>query len=279
MNAPISITHEEFLLFQDYLEEQYGIRLEKEKEYLITARLTPVLRELEMTAFHQLYLLLKQNPPVHLTNRIKELITTNESLWFRDNHPFAIVKEIILPQLIDSRPLSPIRFLSAGSAKGQEAYSIAITMEEFCRSNPNIDKDRFEITAIDLNPSMVEEAALGCFGSFDIERGMPKDILERYFSHSGDGWIIDESLRKRVSFHSHNLMNPLNMYGKFDAIFYRNVMIYFSGQHKTQSFQHVLNCLRSSGFLLLGSMERLPEGEWSLEKKRYEKGIFYQKEK
>ncbi|MBZ0255664.1 protein-glutamate O-methyltransferase CheR, partial [bacterium] len=255
---------------------QYGIWLEKEKDYLITARLTPVLREYEITSFHQLYLLLQNNPPEKLANRIKELITTNESQWFRDGHPFVILKEIILPELLASRPLlAPIRFLSAGAAKGQEAYSIAITIEEYCKSDPKVNKDRFEITALDLNQTLVKEASKGCFGAFDMERGMPEDIRDRYFTKTDAGWLIDESLRNRVQFYSHNLMKLLGAYGDFDVIFYRNVMIYFSEQHKTQSIRNVRNCLRPQGYLLIGSMETLPSGDWTLETKRHAKGVYY----
>ncbi|MDP8245338.1 MAG: protein-glutamate O-methyltransferase CheR [Candidatus Hinthialibacter antarcticus] len=278
MNNLISLSNEEFLLLRDYLVSQYGIWIEKEKDYLLSERLRPLLRELKMTSFHQFYLLLQNSPPITITNRIKELITTNESQWFRDGHPFEILSEVILPQLISSRPLmEPIRFLSAGSAKGQEAFSIAISIETYCKSNPKVNKDRFEIVAVDLNPTLVKEAPKGCFSSFDIERGMPDETRKQYFTKTDNGWVLDEALRNQVTFHPHNLMKPLNIYGDFDVIFYRNVMIYFSDQNKSHSLGHVFNRLRPGGYLLIGSMENLPGGTWALDKNRYAKGAYYQK--
>jgi len=254
------ISADEFELLRGYIEEQCGIALGDEKAYLIETRLTKLMIENGCENFGEFYRLIKKDPRSGLRDKIVDAMTTNETLWFRDNHPFTILTEKLLPPLTDelrAGKRGPVRIWSAASSTGQELYSIAMTIQEYCRAHPGVEPGQFELLGTDISPSALFIATAGRYDPIAMKRGLPDSLRDRYFKQDGRVWILDEGIRKMATFKKFNLQDSTMGLGTFDIVFLRYVAIYFSDDLKKQIFSNITRVLSPGGHLIIGAVESL----------------------
>jgi len=276
----INITPEEFKVVARYVRDLSGIALDEGKTYLVETRLSSLAEELGCTSFSELYYKARSDTGQSIARKIIDAITTNETQFFRDTLPFELLQHKILPDLIDRRtargvpgfPIS-IRIWSAACSTGQEVYSIAIVLKELL---PDLRKFNIRIVGSDISDAAIAQASYGRYNKFEIERGLPKDKLRKYFSPNDNTWKANDELRAMVTFRKQNLMEPFTMLGKFDIVFCRNVAIYFTMEDRARLFNRIVDVLEPDGFLLIGSSESLAGVATRFESKRYLRSIFYQ---
>ena len=250
----------EFKLLRDYVEQICGITLGVDKEYLIETRLSHLITEMGCKNFSDFYLLIKRNFQPELRDKIIDAITTKETLWFRDRHPFSILGDVLLPSVTEkiiTGKRSRIRIWSAACSTGQEPYSIAMVIHRFCQMHQNFNPGLFEITATDISPLAITQAVRGCYDPLSIQRGLSEEIRDQFFIHRGHHWEINDSIKRKVSFQKFNLLDSFSPLGKFDIIFLRNVIIYFSDPLKKKIIVECCNLLSPQGFLILGASESM----------------------
>jgi chemotaxis protein methyltransferase CheR len=250
----------EFRILRDYIEENCGISLGDDKTYLVESRLVKLMAENGCNDYAGFVRLAKSNPALQLRDKIVDAMTTNETLWFRDTHPFTILREKLLPPLaadLRSGKRLRVRIWSGASSTGQEPYSIAMTVNEFCRANPDIKPAQYEIVATDISPSALFIANAGRYDGIAISRGLPTDLRDRYFTLDGRTWVLDENLRRTVTFKRFNLQDSLAPLGRFDIVFLRYVAIYFSPAFKRDLFARIARATAGGGHLIVGAVESL----------------------
>jgi chemotaxis protein methyltransferase CheR len=271
---------EEFKTFSHYILTISGIHLDESKTYLLETRLGGLLKEFGCSSFSELYYRVQSDGTKRIQEKIIDAITTGETLFFRDSTPFDLLQHKVLPDLIDKRSKKmvagtpiPIRIWSAACSTGQEIYSIAIIVKELL-----VDLSRYNVRLIgtDISDSALSRASYGRFNDFEIERGLSKDKLLKYFVRDKDVWKIKDEVRAMASFRKLNLMEPFNGIGKFDIIFCRNVAIYFTEPERTRLFKKIEGALETDGYLIIGSTESLTGIAPQFEPKRYVRSVFYQ---
>ena len=263
-----------------YILDISGIHLNESKAYLIKSRLNDLVKEYKCSSYRELCIKAKNSSNKTIENRIIDAISTNETLFFRDTGPFEVLQHKILPDLIDRRserssgilPI-PIRIWSAACSTGQEVYSIAIVLKELL---PNLRKYNVKLHGTDISDSAIGQASYGSYNKYEIERGLSKEKLQKYFIPNGGNWKICDEIRTMVSFSKRNILKPLDGLGKLDIIFCRNVAIYFSLEDKIKLFEKIAGILEPDGYLIVGSTESLTGICKIFEPKRYLRTIYYQ---
>jgi chemotaxis protein methyltransferase CheR len=253
--APIS--QATFQIIAKFLQEQTGIVLTEGKLYLIESRLRPVMQQrgIETLADLASQLLVRNPGSDSAAGAVIEAMTTNETFFFRDDKPFTHLRDVALPALHRSRPPGkPIRIWSAASSSGQEAYSICMVIKEL---GATLGDRGFEILGTDLSREQVERARLGLYSHFEVQRGLPVQLLVKYFDRSDKWWQIKQALRDQVSFRYWNLLHDPSRLGCFDIIFCRNVLIYFDRPTKTHVLQRLAAQLAPDGWVYLGGAETI----------------------
>lgn len=247
------ITPQGYAKFKQYLEKVCGIMLSDNKQYLVASRLGKLLEREKIERLEDLVSLLERRGGA-LKEEVINAMTTNETLWFRDSHPFNILKEKILPEF-SSRPL---RIWSAASSTGQEPYSISMVIDEYKSSRPGKLRSGEKIIATDICTNILEHAKQAEYDSLAIVRGLSDDLQKRYFDKLDSGsWKIKAPIRSRVDFRYLNLIDSYSSLGKFDVIFCRNVLIYFSSDLKLDILTRMHKSLNPGGYLFLGGSEAL----------------------
>jgi chemotaxis protein methyltransferase CheR len=276
----VKIQPDEIGLLSKYIYDISGINIELTKAYLLETRLGKLLETENCVSYKDLYLAAKKDLSKKLEKKIIDSISTNETLFFRDNNPFELLKHKIIPEVIDGRTgpnskelTAPIRIWSAACSTGQELYSIAITLKELLH---DVAKYRIKLLGTDISNAVVAQARAGVYKKFEIERGLPSDKLQKYFLSNGVGWQIKDDIRKMASFKNINLLEPFNYLGKFDIIFCRNVAIYFTFEDRKKLFNRIADVLEPDGYLIIGSTESLTGVCPRFIPKRHLKSIFYQ---
>jgi chemotaxis protein methyltransferase CheR len=228
-----------------------GLSIGPDKGYLLETRLGPILRQHALRDLDALAERLRARAP-GLERQVIEAMTTNESLFFRDDKPFAHVRTHALPRLLAVRPPSSrLRIWSAAASSGQEAYSLAMIVAE-CRA---LDTREVEIVGTDIARDQLARAREGLYTQFEVQRGLPMQMLVKYFRKEGAQWRIAESLRAMVSFRESNLLGDLRGLGTFDLVFCRNVLIYFDQPTKTRVLDAIARQIAPDGLLYLGGAE------------------------
>jgi len=214
-----------------------------------------------------------------LREQVIEAMTTNETFWFRDNHPFKILTEQVLPDFSQRKVRSP-KIWSAACSTGQEPYSISIIVQEYLRQNPGALND-VQVTATDISPAVIEDAKKGYYDAMALARGLPVDIKKRYFVHDSahweERWQVSDEVRRRVRFTHGNLLASYSPLGKFDSIFCRNVLIYFSTESKIDILKRMADCLNPGGYLFLGASEAITQYSDAFDMLRCNPGVVYRK--
>ncbi|MBF0102015.1 MAG: protein-glutamate O-methyltransferase CheR [Desulfobacterales bacterium] len=275
------ITENEYLLMSKYIEENCGIHLSKGKEYLIESRLVDLLEEYACDSFQQFYFKAKADTLGKLRDRIIDAMTTNETLWFRDDTTWKYIKEVAVPALLDKAERSGnVRIWSAASSTGQEAYSLLMTLDEEAKKRGKPDLlNRITIIGTDISTSALFIAISGRYDSMAVSRGLPLDKKNKYFTKDGNVWVFNQELKKRVQFQKFNLLNSLSSLGSFDMVLCRYVIIYFSDAVKKELFRKIATTLISKGILLLGASENLRGFTDAFETIYYKNGLVYIKQK
>jgi chemotaxis protein methyltransferase CheR len=247
----MTLTQAEFTFVSQLVRKEASIVLAPGKEYLVEARLIPVARALGSPSVTEFLADLQRRPDPTNQRKIIDALTTNETSWFRDREPFAALTDVVLPELVKSRASSrKVRLWSAASSSGQEAYSLAITLQEHLPPGWN-----YEIMGTDISTEMVKRAETAQYSQVEVNRGLPASQLVQYFERAGAHWRITPQLRRNVSFRLMNLTAPLPAMQPFDVIFLRNVLIYFDVAVKRTVLQNVARLLRPDGWLFLGAAE------------------------
>lgn len=268
----MDISKEDFATFRDFLERVCGILLGDNKEYLVASRLRVTLKEEELDTIGQL--VKKIETDNRLREKVVDAMTTNETLWFRDSHPFEILKNKLLPEILENQ--RSMDMWCAASSTGQEPYSISMVLEEFQKKNPG-KLSNSKIVATDISPTALDIAKKGLYDQLAVGRGMPKEYLDRYFQKKDDGWQIDPDIARRVQYRALNLLTPYSILGKFDVVFCRNVLIYFSSELKKDILTRIHGVLKPGGYLLLGASEALNDLPDHYEMVHCHPGIIYRK--
>ena len=275
----IKIAPTELKLISQYIQGLTGIYLDQSKSYLFETRLSSIAEAYGCKSYQDLHNKARQEPTKVIEREIIDAITTNETLFFRDKGPFELLQHKILPEMIDLRAsqsaLKPrIKIWSAASSTGQELYSIAIIIKELLKESSEY---LFTLLGTDISDAAVAQASYGKYNRFEIERGLDKKYLQKYFTLFGDCWKIKDEIRAMVNFKKMNLMQPLTSLGKFDIIFCRNVAIYFTLEDRKKLFNKLADNLADDGFFIIGSTESLTGVCPRFVPKRHLRSIFYQK--
>jgi chemotaxis protein methyltransferase CheR len=276
----MKITDNEFLLLRDYIEENCGICLNKDKAYLLENRLLHFIEEYKCSDFSEFYYIVKTSSHKGLKEKLLDAMTTNETLWFRDLHPYAILKEKILPsfaQAVKAGRQDKIKIWSAASSTGQEPYSIAITVRDFCMGQDTIKKDMVKIIATDISDSSLAKAKAGKYDSVAMSRGITPEQLNKFFTKDGLSHTINQDIRDMVTFQKFNLQdNPIAIEPHFDLVFMRYVAIYFSDEFKKGLYNRLARVLTPKGFLVIGAVETLRGVSEDFDMLSHAGGLYYQ---
>lgn len=274
------LSNDEFQAFSKYIHDISGIFLDNGKSYLIENRFAGLIREHACDTYGMLCAKAKNDPTHQIQRQLIDAITTGETFFFRDNAPFDLLQHKILPDLIDRRarmapPGRPptLRIWSAACSTGQEVYSIAIVLKEMLG---DLERYNIRLVGTDISDQAVAQASRGIFNRIEIERGLPKEKLDRYFTPVGETWKVRDEIRGLATFRQINLMNDFAALGTFDIIFCRNVAIYFNESTRTQLFTRLGRSLERDGSLILGATESLIGICPQFESKRYLRSVFYQ---
>ncbi|MFC5360131.1 CheR family methyltransferase [Azospirillum himalayense] len=244
---------EDFDMFSTLLKQRSGLVLTRDKAYLLESRLMPVARKWNMKGLEELASTVRTRKDEALLRDITEAMTTNESSFFRDQKPFDQFKQIVLPKLLEARSAKrSIRIWSAACSSGQEAYSLAMLLNE---DAAKLAGWRIEIVGTDISAEMVERSKSGIYTQFEVQRGLPIQMLVKHFKQQGDKWQISQQLRQMVSFREFNLLGDLSGLGQFDIVFCRNVLIYFDQPTKTKVLEAIARQMPQDGVLYLGGAE------------------------
>ncbi len=242
--------------FSRYLKEACGIVLGDNKQYLVQNRLHGLMKELGKDSLRALLDQAKREPNGKLTQKIVDAMTTNETLWFRDQYPFEALKRMILPELARQN-LPRIKIWSAACSYGQEPYSIGMIMEEYRRDYRRHPLNNVQILATDISPTVLKHAQDGIYDSLSMGRGLSSDRRAEFFREQDGKAQVVEQVRRMVSFREINLIKPYMNLGKFHVIFCRNVLIYFSNEQKQDILNRLADALEPNGYLFLGGSESI----------------------
>ena len=234
------------------LKERSGLDLSADKQYLVESRLVPLARRVGVTGIPELVQKIRGGGADVLTAEVVEAMTTNETFFFRDKIPFDHLREI-LPALTQARAnRRSLRIWSAASSTGQEPYSIAMLLKE---AGQILAGWRIEIVATDLSQGVLEKSKTGLFSQFEVQRGLPIQLLVKHFTQVGELWQLNADIRSMVQHRQLNLLQDFSHLGMFDVIFCRNVLIYFDQDTKAAIFERLVKPLEPDGMLMLGAAE------------------------
>lgn len=243
----------DFDLICRILKERSGLTLAKDKAYLLESRLLPVARKWKFANFEELARVVRTKPDEALLRDVTEAMTTNESFFFRDIKPFDQFRDIVLPHMLTARAQQKtMRIWSAACSSGQEPYSLAMILSE---QAAKLQGWRIEIVATDLSTEILSRAREGMYSQFEVQRGLPIQLLVKYFQQNGDRWQINKPVRDMVQFRPFNLLQPMAPLGRFDVVFCRNVLIYFDQQTKSEVLARIAKSMPPDGVLYLGGAE------------------------
>jgi chemotaxis protein methyltransferase CheR len=247
------MTSADFNVIATFLKERSGLIITQDKTYLLEARLSAVLREHKLTGLPALADHLRQPGPSAVKNKVVDAMTTNETSFFRDSHPFDTMRKSVIPGLIERRATTrTLRIWSAACSTGQEPYSLAMMLKD---NFPILAGWKVEIIATDLSPTVLDRAREGIYSTFEVQRGLPIQMLLRHFDQQEPYWRIKPEIRQTVSFRVLNLLEEFSSLGQFDIVLCRNVLIYFDQPTKTRILREIARRIAPDGTLLLGGAE------------------------
>jgi len=247
------MTGADFAFIAQFLKDRSGLIITQDKMYLLETRLTSILRDNNLSSLTALVELLRQPGATKVKDQVVDAMTTNETSFFRDNHPFEALRKSVIPGLIERRAATRnLRIWSAACSTGQEPYSLAMMLKD---NFPVLGGWKVEIVATDLSPSVLDRAREGIYSTFEVQRGLPIQMLVRHFDQQEPNWQIKRELRQTITFRALNLLEDFSVLGQFDVVLCRNVLIYFDQPTKTRILGAIARRIVPDGFLLLGGAE------------------------
>lgn len=256
---PLNLDAYEYEAFSAFLRTACGIDLGANKQYLVSTRVRRILAEHGLGSLAELTRLIQQDSQRLLRQKVIDAMATNETFWFRDSYPFEYLRKSLLPELAKrQKSHEKTRIWSAACSSGQEPYSISMVVEEGMRGSISTRCNDAEILATDVSSSMLEIAKQAVYDRISLMRGLSEARCNEFFVQvSADSWALKESVRNRVRFRPLNLQESFYLLGKFDVVFCRNVLIYFSTDLKAEILRKIHGALNPGGILFLGSSESI----------------------
>jgi chemotaxis protein methyltransferase CheR len=242
----------DFEFVSTMVRERSGLVLTADKAYLVESRLAPIARRDGFAAIDDLISSIRLRRDPKLIDAVVDAMTTNETFFFRDKTPFDILEQTILPDLVAKKRGGTIKIWCAAASTGQEPYSIAMVAEAM---GARMGGCRLEILGTDISDRCLEKAKAGVYTQFEVQRGLPVQMLLKHFKKDGDAWKIDDKLKQNIRFRSMNLLDDFRALGRFDIIFCRNVLIYFDVATKKRVLERMSQQVDGPGYLLLGAAE------------------------
>ena len=269
-----TLSNEVYTRFSEFLEIQCGIVLGQNKQYLVKSRLLPLLAKHKMTSLTELVQKSMTMLARDLRNDVIDAMTTNETLWFRDVYPFEYLQTKVLPEFINKG--QPIKIWSAASSSGQEAFSIAMSAIETQEKLKRLVKPNVQIVGTDISPTMIKHCKEGIYDRLALGRGLSPERKRQFFTTLPDDKMqVNRDVQQLTSFREINLLESYALLGKFDIIFCRNVLIYFSPKIKSKILNQFAGSLKPGGYLFLGASESLTGLTDKFEMIRCNPGIVY----
>ena len=266
VEAAAALPSADFEYIRALVQRLAAMELEGDKQYLVQARLAPVAAEAGCRDLAELAKRVRLEEAGPLAGKIIDALTTNETLFFRDGHPFEALRKTVLPELMGRRrDKQKLNVWSAAASTGQEAFSFSMLLKE---NFPELASWNVEILGTDISTNALAQAREGCYSRIAINRGLPAQLMVRYFRHENDSWNIRDDIRKMVEFRHLNLDGPWPYMPVFDLVFIRNVLIYMSLESRRKILSRIRLQMAPDGYLLLGSTENMlqtPEGFTSVD--------------
>lgn len=276
MSKPIKST--DYHLFRKYLEEHTGIVLGDSKQYLVSSRLSELLEENDLNDLTALIKKIEEDK--FLKVKVIDAMTTNETNWFRDVHPFKIFQEKILPEFVKKGigQKAPLKIWCAASSSGQEPYTIAMAFLEFKQKNPGTFPEGMKLLGTDISAEMIEASKRGTYDRIAMSRGLNEERMKNFFNDLGEGHMeVKKELKDMMNFRTFNLLDNFVLLGRFDIVFCRNVLIYFSKDVKKDIIHKLCGSLNLGGYMYLGASETIDVSHEKFEIIQCNPGIVYQK--
>jgi chemotaxis protein methyltransferase CheR len=246
------VTPLDYEFLRRLLKERSGLDLSPDKQYLVESRLIPLARKVGLPGISELVQKMKAGSEA-LASDVVEAMTTNETFFFRDKVPFDHLRDTMMPALLQARSSRrSLRIWCAASSTGQEPYSIAMCLKELGAA---LAGWRVEIIGTDLSQAVLEKSRAGIFSQFEVQRGLPIQLLVKHFTQVGELWQINPDIRAMVQYRQLNLLHDFAQLGTFDVIFCRNVLIYFDQETKVGIFERLVKAVEADGFMVLGAAE------------------------
>jgi chemotaxis protein methyltransferase CheR len=262
--------------FRTFLEQQCGIVLGENKQYLVKSRLTPLMSKFSVNSLGELVTRTLSPVERQLRAAVIDAMTTNETLWFRDDYPFKLLQNKLLPEFSNSK--TPIKIWSAASSSGQEPYSIAMSLLEYQQSHPGGLARGVKVTGTDISTTMLEHCKYGHYDTLALGRGLSAERKRKFFENGDNGMMkVNDQVKRMVTFKPLNLLTSYSALGKFDIVFCRNVLIYFSPEIKAKIISQIHGTLNKGGYLFLGASESISGLSNDFTMIRCNPGIIYQK--
>ena len=246
---------QDFEYLQTVLKNRSGLVLSADKVYLVESRLMPVARNRGMAGLDELIQAMRVNADDALMVDVTDAMTTNESFFFRDMQPFESFRDTVLPTIVAARRAAKrgkVRIWSAACSSGQEPYTLSMLLKEDAAKLAGMS---FDIVATDLSTEIVAKAKAGIYSQFEVQRGLPIQMLIKYFQQNGEQWQIDSALRNMVDYRLFNLLDEYTGLGRFDIVYCRNVLIYFDQPTKSDILDRIAKVMPDDGILYLGGAE------------------------
>jgi len=277
-----SINEDEFVLFRDYIADMSGIVIPPEKAYLIETKLTMLMIESGAETFRDFYRHLASNADPKLPEKIINAITTNETLWFRDGTPWKVLEQTVLPKYVEeirSGKRAGVRIWFAGVSTGQEAYSTAMFIDDYLKRKriQGVGLSDFDMLGTDISTHVLDSARSGRYDKISIMRGLNDYYRNNYFSKNGMAWDIDPGIRGAVKFKHFNMKDSFLGIGKFDVVFCRYILIYFSNDMKKEISGKIYDSLTPGGVLFTGNYVLYEVFKEKFESNHYENLTYYTK--
>ena len=270
------LSKEQYDNFRGFLEDSCGIVLGDNKHYLVTSRLNKLTQEFSFDSLSDMLDELKKKNDAKLKERVIDAMTTNETSWFRDNYPYELLKENLIPDIVKNNKPNRFRIWSAACSTGQEPYSISMSVNEFQMKSPGVLSIPVEIVGTDISSTVLDIARRAEYDQLSISRGLPEEKKKLFFKNTeGNRWQLNDKVKSIVKFSEINLLQNYTLIGKFDLIFCRNVLIYFSADLKSDILNRMAKILKPGGFLVLGGSESPTGYSREFEMIRYTKGVVY----
>jgi chemotaxis protein methyltransferase CheR len=266
----------EYHKFCQFLERQCGIILGDSKQYLVRSRLTPLLNQFSFKSLSEFLAAVHSEKNPVFTAAVIEAMTTNETLWFRDVYPFEVLKNNLFDKYAKKR--TPLKIWSAACSSGQEPYSIAISILEYQKKHPGVFSSKPQIMGTDISREMLTQCEAAEYDLLSLSRGLSEVHKRDYFDTVEKGRLkVKQNVREMTRFKSINLMDNYQHLGRFDIVFCRNVLIYFSADFKKQILQKIAASLQDGGILFLGASESLSGLSSDFEMVKCNPGLYYVK--